>query len=81
MKYPIVYIQWRDATSVDAWELVSEAIAFRAHLIHSVGWLIAEDKEQIMIALNFDPDSGDASQYLIIPRNWCEVLKTLRSPA
>lgn len=81
MKYSVVYVKWRDATSVDEWDAVSDMLKYRAHIIHSVGWLIAQDKEQITIALNFDPDSGDASQYLIIPRNWCEVLKTLRSPA
>lgn len=76
MKYPCVYVEWHDATSIDAWDDESEAIKMQPHLIRSVGWLIKEDKKSLTIALSWDEQGEQVSQYLVIPRTWIvEVIK------
>lgn len=79
--FPAVYVQWYDATSVDSWESLSDALAQKTHLIHTVGWLISDAPERLLIALNVDFINESTSQYIAIPRQWCEVIHVLRKPA
>lgn len=80
-KYPIVYVQWHDATSDDSTVDFAEAQDGTCHLIQTVGWLIHSDKSRVVLAMNRDNAAGKVFQYIAIPRSWCEVIHTLRKPS
>ena len=57
--FPLVLIVWEDHTSNDNWvtqENMKEQTATAT--IHSVGWLIQEDKRQYVIASAIDLSDG-----------------------
>lgn len=56
--YPLVYIQWDDHVSDDAWLNGGEeaAKATQAQSVHSIGWLVHEDDKSYVIAQNIADD-------------------------
>jgi hypothetical protein len=73
-----VYIIWHDAVSNDAWEELKEAKDLHPHQIHTLGFLLDEDKNKVVVALNFDIEREGASQMLSIPRSWIVKIRKLR---
>lgn len=66
MKLPrLVYIEWIDATTEDGW---SPKIDLQAHLIKSVGWLVNETKNEVVLAGDFSPP--DTNRRIAIPTGW-----------
>lgn len=64
-----LFLVWRDATSSDDWCSLSE-LELSCHKIASVGFLLHEDEETLVLALNRDPSEEAASQVIRIPKAW-----------
>lgn len=66
MKSPrLIYVEWLDATTDIGWD---EKLTLQAHLIKSVGWLMQENKDQILIAADLSPP--ETNRRLAIPLGW-----------
>jgi hypothetical protein len=64
-----IKVHWRDATSVDAWT-AKEDIEPVCHLICTLGALVKESEDALVVALNHDSDEGSYSQFITIPKAW-----------
>lgn len=72
-----VYIKWHDAVSDDEWaELHDEPEAL--HVIHTLGFLIKEDKKSIVVAMQIDPEREGRSMTMTIPKAWILDRRFLR---
>ena len=75
--YPIVEIIWDDATELDGWKELHEEEETKPCLILSVGFLVKQTKNHIVIAqdLSHDRMRNGRSQ---IPRGMVKQLKVLK---
>ncbi len=50
--YPqrLVMIRWVDSHTNQGWELIRDAAPYKTMRIHSVGWIVFENKEVVVIA-------------------------------
>lgn len=63
-----VCVEWIDAESHDDWEPIDEfLLESKLAKIESVGHLVQENTECIILALNYDEKNNMASQYITIP--------------
>lgn len=65
MKYPLVYVEWDDHHSDDAWQKVEEWDHSPAQCF-SVGWLFKEDERGITIIGCYGDQVGNM-QYILKP--------------
>lgn len=67
-KLNLEYVQWVDSSSMhyQIWRSLDQ-IEMSETLIHTVGTVIAEDKKNIQLAMNFDK-SGNVSGDITIPK-------------
>ncbi len=73
----VAYVVWCDAVSVDDWTEREEAETEYMHTIHSVGFVIRQDEERIILALNHDQNSDKVAQYIVIPRAWVKSYREI----
>lgn len=66
----VTFVTWQDAVSEDAWEDITEAKKSKPHTIFSVGFLIDEDDDRILLGLNWDAEREAVSQTIAIPIAW-----------
>jgi epoxyqueuosine reductase QueG len=66
MDRQIEIVEWIDPHSIDDWTDV-DRIETKPSLIISVGQVLKETKEVIVIGLNYNPENKDASCSMIIP--------------
>ena len=59
----LVFIKWKDAVSIDPWTSKDE-ISPDCHIIYTVGILIKEDKDAVIVALNHDTNSDNFSCFI-----------------
>lgn len=78
MKYRPVLIHWVDATSFDAWEPAVDAMKSRLHTIKTLGFLMKETEDTIQVALNWDEEGEQVSQYILIPKAWVKSQRFVR---
>lgn len=71
-----VAVTWVDSCSHDGWAEIAEFKMYPA-IINTLGWLIAEDPDKILVALNYDPENQMASQFIAIPRVAIKLLSIL----
>lgn len=71
----LVLIKWHDAVSTDGWCDEDDEIE-SPHEIHTVGFLIHEDKEKIVVAMQIDLDRSGYSMTMSIPKPW--ILKRIK---
>lgn len=67
-KLNLEYVQWIDSSSMhyQIWRSLDQ-IEMSETLIHTVGTVIAEDKKNIQLAMNFD-ETGNVSGDITIPK-------------
>lgn len=67
----LVYIQWVDAHSDNAWATKQEIDEYckGKTVIHEVGWILSETKDSIVIASQI-VDDGDIGNRTRIPKVW-----------
>lgn len=59
--YPLLYVEWIDASTTGAaWSDVSDLKDVAPAYCRSVGWLIAEGPEHIVLAASIGDDEEDA---------------------
>ena len=71
----LVYIEWVDATTSDGWEKFD----IHQHGIDyckSVGWLLHEDKQQIVMASTVS--DNQTNQRIAIPKAWIKKRRSLK---
>lgn len=73
-----VKVCWKDATSYDG-DYDIESSIFKVDPVVSVGWLLSDTKEQLVIVRDLYGEEGDyrASGVLCIPRGWIDSIKVL----
>ena len=67
--YDLVHITWRDAGGQGGWHSLEEAKKCNPVNIHSVGWLIREDKRTVTVAGSFSVDGGISNRDTIPRQN------------
>ena len=73
----VVYLEWIDAESVDAWEEYTHADK-EPPMIKTLGFLIRETKTYIVIALSIDETNGMCSSRIQIPTGMIIKRKLLK---
>lgn len=68
MNHKIILVEWVDSGSSDRWSSLDEIELKKRNLCISCGFLIKEDNEWLVLALSYDPDSGDYQCWLEIPK-------------
>lgn len=62
----LVYVEWLDHVSMEAWEDLKDIENEKPHVIRSVGILINEDKDTLVIFMNADEEAERASMCMVI---------------
>ena len=68
----ILHVTWKDAVSVDEWTHIDEIVP-TFHMIESVGMLVKEDDDTLVLGLNHDVDSGNWACFIHIPKDMIMV--------
>jgi hypothetical protein len=80
-KYPLVLIDWIDPWSKGGWsdnpEEVNEAWQHN-FACQSVGWLVKEDKEKVMLAASRTANDSQIGDLFLIPRRCINKITELQ---
>lgn len=77
---PLVYVEWVDAESGPAtWEPVADAIKAQPAPARSVGWVIAQDADRLVIVPHIAND--EVGGRIAIPAPWITRIVELEEPA
>jgi len=70
IKKPLLLVKWFDTYSNDRWRDINEAKEWGSErlIIHSVGWLIDESKDHILLAGGIQDDEDMAHLFIHIPK-------------
>jgi len=71
VKPRLVEVVWRDAVSFGE-PFRAEEVAVKAQLSerHTVGYLLYQDDERVVVAQTYDPDDDEADDVTVIPAPW-----------
>lgn len=75
--YPVM-IEWADACGEPGWHDMDEVQASTAMGVRSVGYLVAETKDDVVLASGISAD-GQVLGYIAIPRAWVKRKMRLRA--
>lgn len=81
--YHLFYIEWNDAVTDSGWANSTEEHTL--HRCKSVGWLIKENRKEIVLAGDIsDPqdevDGIDVNRRIAIPKAWIVLRRKLKIP-
>jgi len=65
--YPFVLVEWIDSRSMDGWLRQSELETTPAN-IRSVGWIVAESENSIVLAGTSAPELDQFAGMMVIPK-------------
>jgi len=73
MKNKGIYVEWVDSASLDAWATIKELekiLSTKSHPIKTLGWLIKETEDSILVAENWDEktEATEESTYSCVIR-------------
>jgi len=68
-----MYVEWVDAVADVGWNYEVEET--KISLIKSVGWLVRETKDEIVLAADYS--EGDTNRRMAIPKSWVRNKKPL----
>ena len=69
-KYPLIRIDWTDATTCPAWREVADVLKWEhGTKIHSIGWLLRETKDFYVIGQSLSANEK-TDAVLEIPKRW-----------
>lgn len=63
-----VFVRWIDSCGSGGWRAVEPMYQMHASTVDSVGYVLREDEEEIVIAQSLDPDNDSVDNCLTIPR-------------
>lgn len=69
----LMYVEWVDAVADVGWDYEVEQT--KVSLIKSVGWLVRETKDEIVLAADYS--DGDTNRRMAIPKSWVRNKKAL----
>lgn len=69
----LMYVEWVDAVADVGWDDEPEKVS--VHLIKSVGWLVKDNKNEIVLAADYS--DGDTNRRIAIPKSWIRNKKPL----
>jgi len=69
----LMYVEWVDAVADVGWNYEVEET--KISLIKSVGWLVRETKDEIVLAADYS--EGDTNRRMAIPKSWVRNKKPL----
>lgn len=78
--YEPVFVIWQDAVSIDEWTEPERIGSEPCPYVHSLGFLIEEHEDRIVLALNHDTASGNLSCLIVIPRGMIRAVVSLSAP-
>lgn len=61
-------IAWADAESIDNWESVEDLNPDWIPIIYSIGFVLKESPQAVVMSLNFDSTNDKASCIMLIPK-------------
>lgn len=64
-KLKLIHVQWRDASSHDSWQPLSHAQEPKDFLVETVGWLIGENKDAIVLGTGITHNGSTACTWTI----------------
>lgn len=76
ISYPLVMVRWYDAETASEWGHI-ERDDWKLPAITTVGHLIKEGDDYIVIALSIDLDNEMCSDAITIPSGWIESFEML----
>ncbi len=75
----LVMVRWGDAWSLGSWQDISyPKDTTKPALIHSVGWLVNENKEGVFLSARIDADNDNIGNCSFIPRGMIKDVTQLR---
>jgi hypothetical protein len=69
-------VEWIDAVAHVGWDIKCGGV--RPAKIISVGKLVHEDKDSIVLAGTFSPDDEETNGRMAIPKGWIKNRKTIK---
>jgi len=70
-EYPLVKITWTDATDIETgWHLLSDILKKTLLNVQSVGWLVEDTDEKMILVACWDSADKCAGRGLVIPKPW-----------
>lgn len=69
----LMYVEWVDAVADVGWDDEPEKTSIS--IIKSVGWLVKDTKEEIVLAADYS--EGDTNRRMAIPKAWVRNKKTI----
>lgn len=72
----VVHLIWEDSESVAEWT-PREDLGERLELTHSVGFLLKETADFLLLALSFDPETDSVNNFKKIPRAAIKKRRTI----
>lgn len=83
MSHPLVLVIWEDATSNGGWksaDILDGWIAEEAWKIHSVGYLLRDTKEYVVLAASWSKVDGQYGNLTRIPRALVRAMIRIEEP-
>ena len=65
-----ILVKWQDAVSHDEWEEMEEAKNLDPHTIITLGFLVDENDDRLIVGLNWDEERDAVAQTISIPKAW-----------
>jgi hypothetical protein len=76
VKMDVVHIKWIDSESAHGWEDIEEIVRDFS-LVHTVGLLLEETPEHVVVVLNFDPENNHINGRIHIPHVAIKEMATI----
>lgn len=64
----LVVVTWNDAWGCSSWTDFDQGKVRLPAVVHTVGWLIRDDKHGVFVAARFDPENENIGSANFIPR-------------
>lgn len=77
----LVYVEWLDAyTQAAGWKNIKKLRKQKPVLVRSVGYLVKDDPDFIIVAGTYVEEDGDCDGDVTIPRGMIKMVKDIAAP-
>jgi len=76
--YPVVHLIWLDSEACAEWTELN-SVSNTLNITHSVGLLVKQSEDFILLALSYDPETESINGFKKIPRAAIKDVRTLCS--
>ena len=78
MNYLIVEVVWLDACRGEGWTDLLEVKKSKLSYIYTVGYLLADEKDRIIVTKSVDEENETSGSYIVIPKINIKSRRTLK---